>query len=65
MLNDLNFFTLHTLHPLVWWLGSALRNPNIPCSKPPWQSISKTKLQFCQLAKPYKIHDYSGPSGLL
>ena len=37
-------------------------NVNLSCSKPPWQSISKTKLQLCQLAKPYKIDDYSGPS---
>ena len=46
---------------MVWWLASAPRNSNLPCSKTPWQSISKTKLQFCQLAKPYTIDDYSGP----
>ena len=50
---------------MVWWLASAPHISNLPRSKPPWQSISKTKLQFCQVAKPYKIYVYSGPSGSL
>ena len=37
---------------MVWWLAFAPRNSNLI-------------LQFCQLVKPSKIDDYSGPSGSL
>ena len=49
-----------------WVTAEGLALPatysDLPCSRPPWRSISKIKLQFYQLSKPYKIDDYSGAS---
>ena len=41
-------------------MTSTTTNPHYSCSKPSRQSIPKPKLQLYQLAKPYKIDDYSG-----